>query len=427
MELMVVIIIVVILTSSMIPIMSSASDARRCREGARLVSTMLSGAQTRAISTGRSCGVLFQPMKNNPYACMELYTVEVPPPYGGDDINYRATITVNLNTTPATGTVQINTGQAGTAGQSSVTYGGLPMTTDPLTTQRMIRPGDMIRFNYRGPYYIVHDLTTDQNPYITNPSSGTTTNTMGLTELSSGDLSLLQPFQPTTQNPAGALLPFQILRQPLKTSDPPAQLANGAAVDWYFSGVEFAAARTAFGRNEYELPRYELRFRPRGTATTGGGAPGPAAMANTCGPVILTFNATGTIDQVYYSCCYPLSTSGTTPYFYQGGPLSGAYFLVGRIEKISQLPTGPIQNDSSNPPNYQDPNARWVSITRQSGLVTTTEVAALQAAAVIPPGSSATFPPVGVSPQNPQEWAGVLNAVMNSRRYASGNQNSGGI
>ena len=33
------IVIVVILTSSMIPIMSSASDARRCREGARLVST----------------------------------------------------------------------------------------------------------------------------------------------------------------------------------------------------------------------------------------------------------------------------------------------------------------------------------------------------------------------------------------------------
>jgi hypothetical protein len=107
--------------------------------------------------------------------------------------------------------------------------------------------------------------------------------------------------------------------------------------------------------------------------------------------------------------------------------LSGAYFLVGKIEKISQLPTGPIQNDPINTPNYQDPNARWVSITRQSGLVTTTEIAALQSAAVIPPGSSATFPPTGVVPQNPKEWAGVLNAVMNSRRYASGNQSSGGI
>jgi hypothetical protein len=162
--------------------------------------------------------------------------------------------------------------------------------------------------------------------------------------------------------------------------------------------------------------------------------------------VIITFSSTGTIDRVYYSCYFASSTGNLAtatytgnpsspgdmdkPYFFQARPLQGAYFLVGKIEKIQQLNQGPIHTDVTDPkyvPNYQEPNARWVSITRQSGLVTTTEVAALQGAAVVPPNSWAKFPPAGTYPAGVEEWAGVINAVMNSRRYASGNQNSGGI
>ncbi len=434
MELMVVIVIIVILTSSMIPIMSSASDARRCREGARLVSTMLSSAQTRAISTGRSAGVLFQPMKNNPYACMEMFLVEVPPPYTGDTYGYFAQITVTGTGATATAMVKINDGSA----SGTPFYAGMPMTTDPTTTQKLLRPGDLIQFNYpRDSVPAYYRLNPgDSNPYITSSNSSNKSNSLPKDTMTLAAVGQ-SPWPPPTTMGAG--VPFRIVRQPIKTSDPPAQLSDGAAIDWYFSGIDIAQPQ-GFGTKPAPTayPATATVFGAIGTVapSTNPPAPGPAGMANTCGPVIVTFSAIGTLDSVYYSCYYATSTSnlataGSTdmnqPYFYQARPpLSGAYILVGKIDRIQQLQQGPIQNDPSNPPNYQDPNARWVSVTRQSGLVTTTEIAALQPSAVVPPGTWAKFPP-GASPQSVGEWAGILNAVMNSRRYASGNQSSGGI
>jgi type II secretory pathway pseudopilin PulG len=430
MELMVVIVIIVILASSMIPIMSSASDARRCREGARLVSTMLSSAQTRAISSGRSAGVLFQPMKNNPYACMEMYLVEVPPPYSGDDFGYTGIVNVTMlppgSNPPWTATVTIKS-----TGGGVPTFGGIQMSRNQANNQRMIRPGDIIKFNYRGQTYLLN--SGDSNPYVLAADSmGTATMTLTPTDLTG-------PPPPATPRGATIGMPFQISRQPIKTSDPPAQLADGAAVDWYFSGVDLVSTPGPSGGSPaLNYPKSRIILGALGTVSAGAGPPpalGPAAMSTSCGPLIITFASTGSVEQVYYSCSYPSRVDGVTPrdtpVFYQFRPLTAAYVLVGKIEKISQLPTGPIQNDPANLPNYQDGDARWVSITRQSGLVTTTEIAKLQPKYANYPTSgtptayvlqgSATYP------TSIPDWTSVLNAVMNSRRYASGNQNSGGI
>jgi hypothetical protein len=406
---------------------------------------MLSSAQTRAVSSGRSAGVLFQPMKNNPYACMEMYLVEVPPPYTGDTYGYLAEITVTGSGPTSTATVTIGDGTAA----GTPYFAGMPMTTNPDIsqangTQRLLRPGDLIQFNYPRDsvpaYYMLN--AGDSNPFITssnmsNKSNSMPPNTMTLTPVGQA----LWPL------PNGVTVPFRIVRQPIKTADPPAQLADGAAIDWYFSGVDLSPGQPPTGANNTNYPNAAnltgtggtwppIDYRPAifgdcGTITAGASAPGPAAMANTCGPVIMMFNATGTVEKVYYSCCYPSRVDGvtpiTTPMFYQTRPVSGAYFLVGKIEKIQQL-QGPIQDGSAGLPNYQDSDARWVSITRQSGLVTTTEVAKLQPGYTnTPAGVSPAFVTNGQYPTTIPEWAGLLNAVMNSRRYASGNQNSGGI
>ena len=442
MELMVVIIIVVILTSSMIPIMSSASDARRCREGARLVSTMLSGAQTRAISTGRSCGVLFQPMKNNPYACMELYIVEVPPPYSGDDINYRAQISGS--------SVIINNGTVG----GIPTFGGVQMSQNQNNNQKMIRPGDLIRFNYRGQLYLLN--FGDTNPYVLASDS------MGTAQMT------LTPTDPAVPPPrrrqvAPSASPFRSFasrsrRQIRRRNWPTVRRLIGispASIWRRRSRREERRRRRPPTRRWRRCSALAARSRTRPVRPVPREwsiIPPPNPPGTTCGPVIITFSSTGTIEQVYYSCYFATQAGSLAaaqysgnpnspkdmdvPHFTQSRPLSGAYLLVGKIEKISQLQAGPIQNDPTNLPNYQDSDARWVSITRQSGLVTTTEVAKLQP-------QYANFPTSGtptafvLGPSNPQsyttypqsvgDWVGILNAVMNSRRYASGNQNSGGI
>jgi prepilin-type N-terminal cleavage/methylation domain-containing protein len=434
MELLVVIIIMVILTSAMIPILSSASDSRRLREGARLVSTMLSTAQTRAISSGRSVGVLFQPMKNNPYASMELYLVEVPPPYAGDEVNDSAAISFPAGWNPITNPSFSVKLQGPPPTLSPPTYSGLQVYDQQTkTSQKLIRNGDLIRFNYRGDLFVL----TDSSATTTPPDYYITSNALQAT-----------PLYPNSVFPQKATaVPFQIFRQPVKTVDPPVQLSDGAAVDWYFSGIDLVPLQPPTGANAPTADTYpsnpsaamRTMFGALGTinnksATVPGpaGLPSPAGLppnANTCGPVIITYSAAGTIEYVYYSCSYKWYAAATppfTPFNYQVCPLSGAYLLIGKIDKI-QPASGPVQNDPYHLPNYQDPECRWVSITRQSGLVTTTDVAPLQPAFVNSlPGVPPAYTTSGQYPHTIPEWAGVINAVVNSRRYASGNQVSSG-
>lgn len=354
MELLVVIVIVVILSSAMIPIMSAASDSRRLREGARLVNTQLASAQSRATSSGRACGVLFQRMKNNANASVELYLVEVPPPYSGDDAGYTAVIQ-NTNGTSATATIA--------NGQAQPTFGGLL-----INQQVMIRPGDLIRFNYRGQLYLVNYNDTT-NPYLRSTTF----------QITPTDPSASYP-PSTPQGSAG--VPFQIFRQPIKTVDPPVQLTDGAAVDLTVSGIDLVP--------------------PNSTTTTTASVLGTLGITADSPPLVVMFSPTGTLEQVYYNA------NGANA---QMRPIAGVYLMVG---KSNQIPVVGVPRDytlaGSPPPNYMDSDCRWVAITRQSGLVVTTEVA--QVAGAKPPNGTITSTDI----QN----------IMRSRRFASGNQASSG-
>jgi type II secretory pathway pseudopilin PulG len=257
---LVVIVIFAMVTSATIPILQSAAEARRTREGARLLSGFLGNAQTRAVAGGRSVAVIIQPLKNNGNAAMDLYLAEVPPPYIGDSLSSNVTLsgsTISFNSCPS-------------------------------FTSQGIRPGDLIRFNYRGQLYYL-DANDSSKAYLTS--------TTGIP---------ISPTDPTnTATPQlGTGVPFQVFRQPVKTYDTPGQLLDGAAIDLNFSGIDQNAVGYVAG--------------------------GP-------GPISVTFSPTGSLDMIY--------AGGLV-----SRPITGISFLVGKIENIPQgaAPTTPNWQDPNS-------------------------------------------------------------------------------
>lgn len=300
-ELLVVMVILTLITVATIPLLQPATGARKVREAARLVATTFEGARARAVETGRPAGVWIQrlpgptslppnfpPNARLPIEARTMFFCEVPPPYCGDSLN--ATVTIS---------------------QSLVTF---DQTLSP-SLLKLVKYGDLIRFNYKGPYYQLvggqtGELLKDNKPFI-NISPG-------------------QSFPPSTVGNTG--VPFQILRQPVKSAFAPVNLTGNApfpVIDMVSSGM---------GQDtEFELmnPSESL-------------------------PLIVTFAPTGRVDRVMYS-------AGTfaKPSFEILQPTSPIYFLV-VLRREEPLYPGA---------NYKDAEAMWVAINPSTGLVTVTETA----------------------------------------------------
>lgn len=130
-ELLVVVTIMVLLLGIMIPMMQSATEGRKVREGARQFSTFLSRAQTTAQTKGRPMAVAFEGDPANPNRVWKLWLLETPPPYAGDTLDSRVVIR--------------SSGGYYTASFSKASnFRAMP----PFVT-----PGDGIRFGYSGPIY----------------------------------------------------------------------------------------------------------------------------------------------------------------------------------------------------------------------------------------------------------------------------------
>jgi len=368
---LVVLVLVVILASSLIPIMAAASDARRLREGARLVSAMFSDAQARAMASGRSVGVVIQRNPNNYAEAMDLFLAEVPPPYVGDTANEFATVVV----TP---------GLNGAQGTATVSF----PSTD--IGWKSIKPGDLIRFNYRGQFYYV-DYGDTTNPYITSGSN------VPLTPTDPSPDTPLPPATPTGNSGA----PFQVFRQPIRTADSPVQLADGAVIDLNFCGAYVKNGTNDSTPDCFGTVTFPTANSPTGGTITGGnpanGQPwttpfNPPATAGAIPPppIIITFNSTGALEFLYI----------------QGQvvrPLWGVYLLVGRAEAIPPAGTAQLSGAYGTPagtPNFASTDCRWVFVSRESGVATVAETAS----------SNPTQP----------------NAVTVSRRFVQAKQNMGG-
>jgi prepilin-type N-terminal cleavage/methylation domain-containing protein len=201
-EILVVITIILMLLGAAAATMQSAGQSRRVREAARAVNVYLASARSRAMETGRPCGVTFRNFSGTggttvPCA-MNADQCETPPCYAG-----------------------VSTTSVGT-----VTYSGGPTVSfnlsDGSIADGLVRVHDHVQFNSQGPYYeITADNTTNSNGYVTT----------GMLTLSF-EKGLVVPW-----NSNGTVVPYRMFCAPTKGAAMPLQLPAGSVVDIQFSGT----------------------------------------------------------------------------------------------------------------------------------------------------------------------------------------------
>ena len=96
-ELLVVVAIILFAAAVFVPRLKPMMDHSKVREAARVIQLYLSTARNQAMSTGRSCGVMIEPLPSDTGCSMTLTQVETPAPYGGDLLGSTATVTLPQN------------------------------------------------------------------------------------------------------------------------------------------------------------------------------------------------------------------------------------------------------------------------------------------------------------------------------------------
>jgi len=322
-ELLIVITILALVTAATIPIMAPAVESRRIRESARLVSGMFTSAQTRAIAAGRPVGIWIErmdPATVGSNASVMIFLCEVPPPYAGDTTDAKIRIT----------DVSVATSWKG-------------RLTDSNSVETLpVSPGDFIKINYQGPLYQIKTLTriNADEIEITFYRSGYPT--------------------PARTPPGSAGVPYQIYRQPEKTSEAPLQLPDSIVIDLTWSGP----GSGFFQRSDPPV------------LTT----PSPPRVYPPTRPVIFTFNQSGSLDYMYDTGDPPVRVT------------SPIHFLVGKREKVP-APDNPLIGSDDEPEddyvytdapdvqaekhNWKDMENLWVSVQPHTGMVTTSNVASV--------------------------------------------------
>jgi hypothetical protein len=187
------------------PNLATTAEARRSREAARMVSSFVAKAQSRALGRPELAGFMVAAAGTASFAALDLFLADVPPPYRGDTID--ATITIS------------GSGESRRAGTPSA---------NALASVATIGSGtsDLIRFGGRGPFY---ELTGPPTP------AAIEIRMLGWNEganLSPDDLGYTSRNTPW---PAPEPLSFEIFRQP-DPAGSPLTLPDGRAIDVFWSG-----------------------------------------------------------------------------------------------------------------------------------------------------------------------------------------------
>lgn len=187
----------------------------------------------------------------------------------------------------------------------------------------LVQKGDLVQFNHQGPFYTI----------AADPAKPVATSLTLEIRLTEGQM------LPWPSTGSSRPVPYEIFRRPWKSAVRSLQLPDGAVVDLGTSGTDSEPAL----------------FAPAG----------PGGIA----PITIMFSPTGRVDRIYVgTVSYPV----TEPIF----------LLVGQTERVRR-PDGTLLAEDGKA-NWQDPKNLWVTLMPQTGLVTTTEVAAVDPAITDP-------------------------------------------
>jgi len=290
-ELLVVLMLMMILAVVALPQLGPAMERRRLREAGRSVATYIGSARTKALETGRPCGVVIEPIRQrngnvvNPNACIVMRQAMMPTPYGGDSADAR-------------GRLQI-TG-------SGATYTSL--NGDLAINPSIVKAGDLVQFDGKGLFYEIVDPTTNPVRLQVDTSNGQ-----------------VLPWPVSSGTEWSELMPFKIFRRPVPTMAPPLIFTPGTAIDLGISGMKSQA--------------------PNDLTTI---------FATSNHPITIMFSPNGSLERIYMH--------GQPPEYIT----EQIYLMVGRLEKI-----GRAGADS----NWADLNTMWITISPQTGLVTSAHTA----------------------------------------------------
>jgi len=336
-ELLIVIFIMVILVSITLPTVKRVMEDGNVREASRQFNAYLAMAKARALQTGRPCGIMLRcdlpvgitadpPLPGIGFPdwtqriVTQMYLAEVPPPYSG-------------STMGAVGKIWPG-GPAGLRIFDS-SSGELPYVAS------LVEEGEffLVRFNFKGEWYrCLRGIGPNAGIFAFLDNT-----------------SMTKPPGYNDTNPAGGS-PFQILRMPRRIGNP-LELSTGTCIDLAYSGI-----------GPSNLPSQTIQYgmypTPLGNPPAGlfpGTPPAPPRLQY----LTVMFQPDGGIESVFLN-----------NYFF--APATTVHFLVGRSDKVnppygsSTHGTGVNMYDP-NTSNLADPLSLWVSVSRTTGNVNTSE------------------------------------------------------
>jgi type II secretory pathway pseudopilin PulG len=201
-ELLVVVAILGLLAVAILPTVASTTESRRTREAARVASSFIASAQTRALGRREWSGFRVVPTGAGNVA-LDLTLVDVPPSYRGDVVPAKATMSTTGTASVPNGVISFEAANALSSGDRT-----------------------LIRFGGRDPWYSVSTVTT--NEIIFNRRSAV------------GQENTNTPWPPT-----GEPLDFEITGAPAPYGTT-VTLGEGRAIDITWSGHDVSGAFTPF-------------------------------------------------------------------------------------------------------------------------------------------------------------------------------------